>query len=376
MLDQIQTVDTELCRVCEIELPSDEVQFRNRSEQAICEDCQSEHYFLCGDCGYSVRPEYFNHHTDLCSRCTNENFNLCVDCDNYVRTEESYWSEYDSNTRCDYCHWDHVSECENGGNMPNVFGYHHGAPWGIVFHNMTSYHDSPIHTTYYGVELECEYVDSGISDTLETMMSKRIGHAETDSSLNEGIEFITQPATLGAWRYGFGERVSQYMARVLDHGGSFAQSTCGAHVHVSRTAFDNESHLARFITFMRHNEQFILAISGRETLEQWAKVNAYRSGDMRREIKSKRGDRYRAVNLNNEQTIEVRAFAGSDSFADILGSIEFIDALINYTRDLSISDINIGALFADSFITWLNDPELSNYPTARALIAKRYTATN
>lgn len=372
----IQLTETEPCRRCEIELHYDDVEYRNRSGQAICEDCHSDHYYMCEACGISVLAQYLNLESGMCGECTREHYTECSDCGVLRHNDDTYWSEYDSESRCESCYYDHVDSMENGENIPNVFGYHSGAPWGLVFHNMTSYHDSPIHTTYFGVELECEYVDSGISDTLETMMSKRIGHAETDSSLDQGIEFITQPATLGAWRYDFGDKVRQYMARVLDHGGTFAQSTCGAHVHVSRTAFDNENHLARFITFMRHNESFILAISGRETLEQWAKVNAYRSGDMRREIKNKRGDRYRAVNLNNADTVEIRAFAGSDSFADILGSVEFIDALINYTRDLSISDINIGALFADSFTTWLNDPELSNYPAARALIANRYTATN
>ena len=365
----------EPCKVCNVEIQDCDITYRNRDGIAICDDCHGNKYYYCGCCGVSVFPQYYNGEIGGCNRCVSERYSTCCDCDELVHNDwHAFWSEYDDNVRCESCNDDHimVMEYDSDDRIEHVSEYHSGAYWGLVFHDVEGYSDSPQHSTYYGVELECEDINAAISDTLETMMYERIGHAETDGSLNNGIEFITQPATLESWRNGFGNSIYGYMDIAKSHGANFGYSTCGAHVHVSRTAFTSDSHLMRFVTFMRHNEQFIEAISGRSDMDRWSKLNQYGKGELAREIKHKNGDRYRAVNLNNDKTVEIRAFAGSNNFADILGSVEFIDSLIKYTADLTISDINIGALLADSFIAWLMDSDLSDHQHARKLVTNRY----
>jgi hypothetical protein len=359
----------ESCKACDVEIMDRDVNYRNRNGIAICDDCHGDKYYYCDYCGVSVFPEYYNGEVGECTRCVNERYYSCTDCGYLVHGDWSYYSEYDDNVRCESCHDEHVMEYDSADRIEGVSEYHSGAYWGLVFHDVEGYSDSPQHSTYYGVELECEGIDGGISETLETMMYDRIGHAERDGSLDNGIEFITQPATLEAWRNEFGNAIYGYMDTAKSHGANFGHNTCGAHVHVSRTAFTSDSHLMRFVTFMRHNEQFIEAISGRSNIDRWSKVNQYGKGELAREVKRKSGDRYRAVNLNNAATVEIRAFAGSNSFTDILGSVE---SLIKYTADLTISDINIGALLADSFIAWLTDSDLSDHDHARNLVANRY----
>ena len=372
----LQITDVEACRICSEAIEIDDIHFRNRDGVAICDDCHCERYYYCDYCCVSVGAIHWNHRTDMCGRCTRENFVTCVDCDSLTPNDYAYYSEWDSDARCESCHIDY--EDGESSRIPNVVGYHEGAPWDMQFHHIGGYSSDPDGLTYFGVELECEYVSPSIGDVIGDLMSARIGHAETDGSLSNGIEFITQPATLMAWRDSFGDSVREYMASVQQCGGTFEADSCGAHVHVSRTVFDNDTHLFRFVTFMRHNESFIKAISGRasSSIDQWAKVNRYRAGELRREVKRQSGDRYRAVNLNNASTVEVRAFAGSNCFSDILGSIELISAIIEYVRELTISDVNIGALFADSFITWLMDAELCDYDHARSLVATRYGIPN
>lgn len=372
----IQITETESCRVCDDPIAWDDINFRNRDGIAICDPCHSDNYYYCDSCDVSVSANHWNHYTDICQRCTNDNYTSCVDCGELTHDDYVYYSEWGSDPRCESCHMDY--ECGEGSRIPNVVGYHEGAPWDMQFHHIGGHSANPDGLTYFGVELESEYVSHEIGDTIGELMSAHIGHAETDGSLNEGIEFITQPATLMAWRDSFGDSIREYMSKVQQFGGTFEADTCGAHVHVSRTVFDNDTHLFRFVTFMRHNESFIRAISGRagSSLEQWAKVNRYHSGELRREVKRQSGDRYRAVNLNNASTVEVRVFAGSNDFADILGSIELLSAIIEYVRDLTISDVNIGALFADSFIAWLMDAELCDYDHARSLVATRYGIPN
>lgn len=372
----IQITDTEACRVCDDIIIWDDINFRNRDGIAICDSCHSDKYYKCEWCDVSVYPENWNNYTDMCQRCTNDRYTYCVDCNDITHNDYVYWTQCDSEARCESCHDDHCCEgCEDDSSrVPNVVGYHEGAPWDIQFHHINGRSDDPGGLTYYGVELECEYVSPSIGDTIGELMSARIGHAETDGSLNDGIEFITQPATLMAWRDSFGDSVREYMTSVQQFGGTFEAKSCGAHVHVSRTVFGNDTHLFRFVTFMRHNESFIRAISGREgsSIDRWAKVNAYRRGELRQEVKRQCGDRYRAVNLNNASTIEIRFMAGSNNFADILGIIELLSAIIEYVRDLTISDSNIGGMFAHSFVTWLMDAELCDYDHARNLVVARY----
>ena len=371
----IQMTETEPCRMCDTLIGWDDINYRNRSGVAICDTCHGRNYYECETCGVSVTPNHYNHYTDMCQQCTNESYLSCEDCGSLVANDDAYYSDYNSDPRCEDCYMEYN---EDSTRIPNVQGYHSGAPYPRQFHHIGGHSSDPDGLTYFGVELECEYVSYEIGDVIGTLIDSRIGHAETDGSLEEGIEFITQPATLMAWRDSFGDTIREYMSTVQQFGGTFAEESCGAHVHVSRTVFGNDTHLFRFVTFMRHNEQFIRAISGRadHSIDQWAKVNRYRSGELRQEVKRQHGDRYRAVNLNNKDTVEIRVFAGSNDFADILGSIELLSAIIEYVRDLTISDVNIGALFADSFITWLMDAELCDYDHARSLVAKRYGTLN
>jgi len=358
--------------VCKMEIIDHDVKYRNRDGIAICDDCHADKYYCCDYCSVSVFPDYYNSEVEECDNCVRERYYSCTDCGYLVHGDWAYYSEHDDNFRCESCHDEHVMEYDFDDRIEHVFEYHAGAYWGLMFHDGDGYNATPTHNAYYGVELECEGINGAISETLEVMMNDRIGHAERDGSLDDGIEFITQPATLEAWRNRFGIAIYGYMDMAKSHGANFGHNTCGAHVHVSRTAFTSDSHLMRFVTFMRHNEQFIEAVSGRSDMNRWSKLNQYGKGELAREVKRKSGDRYRAVNLNNDKTVEIRAFAGSNSFADILGSVEFIDSLIKYTADLTISDINIGALLADSFIAWLTDSDLSDHDHARNLVANRY----
>ena len=359
-------LDTEDCRTCDEAIPDDEIVWRNRDGVAICESCHSSYWSCCQTCGVSVRDEHYDGDMDMCNACVRENYTACADCGSMCDNDYGiYHSEYDSTARCEECHY----ESERSSRIEYVGEYHSGAPWGMLYHTAYGVGDYPAGLVYYGVELEHEHADSDLEPYLEGLHDKRIAHAEMDSSLDEGIELITQPATLEAWRGVFGDSIRDYMSNAQRVGADFGAGTCGAHVHVSRTAFADDNHLSRVAVFMTHNPEHVLLVSGRRYLDQWSKATPY-AGALRRAVKSRSGDRYRAVNLNNHATVEFRLFAGTNDYADIIGSIEYVTALIEYTRDLLVSDITIGALLADSFMAWL-DSEAENYPYARALVAKR-----
>jgi hypothetical protein len=76
-------------------------------------------------------------------------------------------------------------------------------------------------------------------------------------------------------------------------------------------------------------------------------------------------ERYLAVNLNNRHTLEVRMFRGSLKVERVKMGLEFVDAAVEYTRQLTTEDIvSKAGLSASEFIKWIDPeiyPNLSNY---------------
>ena len=183
------------------------------------------------------------------------------------------------------------------------------------------------------------------------------------------MEVITEPATYGEWTNGgMGEVMREFHARMIELGATFEAYTVGAHVHVSRNAFTDDNHLARFAIFGTHNAEYMRSISGRQGVGRYAHLDKYEPRQFGNAIKQRRDDRSRWCNLTNRHTVEVRLFAGSNSFDDYLAHIEWITALIEYTRDLTANDCLVGALLSQSFTQWLAD---SRYTLAHKLALSR-----
>jgi hypothetical protein len=352
------------CHRCEEMTHDNALGGTNRSGDSICEGCHGDYYLYCDLCNVSVGRDYYEHGADACNRCASEIGTSCDACGDWVSFDYVL-----SNRRGSFCEYCYSEESPDG-----VHEYHSGAPWGIEFISQNSADGDEIReyvsgAVHFGVEFEMEGSSEDVSVITSVSEMNHDGHAELDSSV-EGIEFISQPATLDAWRGRYGARMSEYLRGFRGEGFTANTYDCGAHVHVSRTAFADDSHLARFATFFVHNPEFITELSGRDSVEQWASVSKYRAGALRDEVKGRIGDRYRAVNLRNSATVEIRIFTGTDEFTETLGQIEFISALVDFTRDLPISAIISGALLADSFVAWLADNR-AQFPSAVALIASR-----
>jgi hypothetical protein len=65
------------------------------------------------------------------------------------------------------------------------------------------------------------------------------------------------------------------------------------------------------------------------------------------------GERYSAVNTNNRDTLELRFFRGTTKPSGVLSAIELAHAGVEYTRDLTLSDVKMGALTWDWFYDWV-----------------------
>ncbi len=172
---------------------------------------------------------------------------------------------------------------------------------------------------------------------------------------------------------------------------SWNTRTCGLHIHISRTGFNGGAHMHRFLNLVYSNPQFYSTLAGRES-DQWAKFtdiyqseykrdeNGERIWDMdngyvvdrKRTFKHKlstdhNSDRYSAVNTNNQATLEMRIFRGSINGDTIKAHLDLAHASVEYTRTLTVQDIQQGALSADNFMWYVFQNE-TLYPELSARI--------
>jgi hypothetical protein len=67
-------------------------------------------------------------------------------------------------------------------------------------------------------------------------------------------------------------------------------------------------------------------------------------------------ERYSAVNTQNEHTIELRFFRGTMKASGVLSALDLAQAMVEYTRELRLDDVKLGALSWE----WFADYVVSN----------------
>lgn len=313
---------------------------------------------------------------DRCATCSDTykqertgTFYWCDSCEGEWHEDETRWynddryciSCIDSNAyECDDCGtdcWsgdDHYCETDNEDDD----GYRENSP----IHSY-SYRPSPAFfgtgKYHLGFELEVETRNSSRYEGAELAQNLFGGHVylKDDGSLTDGFEIVTHPHTLNEYQTNFNwDGLNKLKNQGLR---SWNTSTCGLHVHVSRTAFSVEgvrlsyeqrilrrqAHELRFMKLIYDNERQVCRIAGRSG-------NHYASfmdkGKLVRKVKNgtQENGRYSAINTENDDTLEVRVFKGSLRPERVLSALEFVTASVEYTRDLPINGKN-------NALTWL-----------------------
>ena len=307
-----------------------------------------DNIFYCDHCeGYEYKPDSreFNG-TWYCEVCYNDNVYECDDCD------VTYWHNDDH-------------DCNDVGNLIHDYSYRPRPH----FFGEGKYH--------FGFELEVESRYDSRKAGAEYVIDKAGSHAylKNDGSLSNGFEIVTHPHTLEEYQKKFNwSCISGLSSRGYR---SWNTSTCGLHVHVSRTAFGNitrtseilksQAHELRFIKLIYDNQRQIERLAGRTS--SYARFND--KGKLSARVKyGRQDDRYEAVNSQNETTLEIRVFKGSLKPERILSAIELIHASVEYTRDLKVSGNN-RALKWINFVRFVADNEIT-YPNLVSTIQSTF----
>ena len=300
-----------------------------------------------------VKMEYI-HGRIYCPGCTSnwqEEFPDHATCDEcgqmYREADDMFWSEVHDDSRCLDCYNNEI-ECDDCGECFNEEDGHScdGRRPNNYSEYVKSYSYKPearfwgIGKYYLGFELEVEDTDDNYAEGAELAFRamnpnanrKYRGYLKGDGSLVNGFEIVTHPHTLEEYQKNFPWDMLTQLKKLRFR--SWNTSTCGLHVHVSRTAFDDDDHQIRFIKLIYDNQRQVQRIAGRSS--NYASFSDAGKIIPKVKYKSQSNGRYAAVNVEPDNTLEVRVFKGSLHIPRILSGLEFVQSSVEYTRELKI----------------------------------------
>jgi hypothetical protein len=272
---------------------------------------------------------------------------------------DMYYCNHPAASICESCysdfvvHCDHCDEYYSGDDYsgcPNDCGQddrllNYGYKPYPVFHDVDGKVSPVPGVVYMGVELEMESNDHVVNDCVD-VIDRHLGsfaYCKEDGSLSHGLEMVTHPFTL---EYAHKPNLWSVLDELRRMGcRSWNTTTCGMHIHVSRTAFDGSAHLFRFTQLVLKNEPACTSFAGRKNDTYASFRDGYQPGLLAKVIK---GREYGA-------TVEVRMFRGSLRINRLLANLEFVHAAVEYTRELTVPQVATGGLSWRAFATWITD---------------------
>ena len=323
----------------------------------------------------------------------------CHDCDVIINDDNSHGSEYDGydNQRCLDCHREFENEWEaNNSDEDDEDHSENGLVHSYSYRPRPSFLNSDGTASryasmssvnadgtgrpelYLGFEQEVEYRNhrsfsrrDGAIKVLASMNSgstENVVYLKEDGSISNGFEIVSHPMTI------------DYAMNHLNWSGitalkgmgfeSWNATSCGLHVHMSRSAFADDKHLFKFVKFIYSNRVDLVKFVGRES--SYAKfgldnfVSSWMDYDTgTRSQKSLMGmlkdrdtnnDRYCAINIQNANTVELRFFRPSLNVTTVQAALQFCKASFDYTEMLTTQEVvGSNALAFMSFRKWVRN---------------------
>jgi hypothetical protein len=314
------------------------------SDTWICESCSSNIY-TCDDCGEPMLAD--DSHTTpngdtLCEDCFDREWTNCCGCGEPTRNGDIRRDE-DGDAMCPSCYRQASVICSyhsSGAKNASKFGESPEA--GKAWYGM-------------GIELEMSHKDCADEDDLEEI-AKSVGGMlpdglvffERDGSVDYGFEMITAPMTFGYFRDNLSmfSDVLRYCSSegMVSHN---SDSSCGIHIHLSKTAFgefesEQEYTTTKMVLLYERFYNDLKTLSRRNSHQLNSYAERYGTenlGSIDSNVKSKGGSRFRAVNLRNDNTIEVRMWRGTLNPKTFAATVELTIALLETAKRKNVRTI-------------------------------------
>jgi len=350
---------------------------RGNSEGFVCIRCKTDYYHLCGFCDKIFRRGnriYINGNVkdDICVLCANIHYKTCGYCGNHFTSDQL--TQLNENTSMRYCKkciqiYSHVCndcgyhtfdsyETGNGKYLCKTCAQYSGKytlcdECDIYFLTSLHHFHYEIHSSsfkpnpifhgkeknglYVGIEVEAENGggcdnDEVAKELLESFSDNENNfYIKSDGSLNHGLEVVSHPHTITKM---LKCKWLPEVLNMLDYHGfkSHNTSTCGLHVHLSRSAFIDAMHQTRFAWYI-YESGYTIPIARRGFNNYCVKVNKHLSDSNPDNHSS---NRYEGVNFENTHTIEVRVFKGTLKLETIYNTLLFLDAVFHWTETVRL----------------------------------------
>lgn len=307
--DKVQLLEIPVCAHCGKPFP-----FYNINGVLCCEECYNELYTNCRRCGISVlRSETRHGH--------------CLSCHRH--------------------HW--------------ITPYHRDQP------DLKFYGDNHDNTVpFFGVELEVAYggaKDSTVAEILPLINTDEeiFMYCSSDSSIEDGFENITQPATL-EYHLGLYDNYNAVFKKLREMDYLSHDTTCcGLHVHFNRDFFEDneEEYIAKMLYIFEKfwDEVFIFSRRVKAKMGYSGRIDMNIQTFIRESNKSRDHHyHYYAINLANINTIEFRIFRGTLNIETFFASLELVSNFVNFARYKSTNELH-----SMKFEDMLTTPRLQSY---------------
>ena len=394
MSDEVELV---ACANCSSEYSPDDL-VHTPSGDVLCEDCRI-YCERCEDYRYEDNSRYIEGIGAYCENCCDNYTFWCESCestysDNHSSYEVAdigvYWCENccsDNANWCENCDQYNRDDCDNCDDNTDLVLDYSWKPDRFIHRGLDN------NKLFFGLELEMEisndrqeYLNASayVADRLDKdwIYLKRdssIGHNDGVSVGPDGFELVSHPASFQYW-----SEHSQKLWDTLDglrtkHRARAwnAKSNCGIHIHISRTGFKSGAHTHRFLSLVYKNAKYMKRFAGRDCGKYATFTDVWKYDEDNTPYMSfvdkleKRhySERMSAVNTLNQHTIELRFFRGTTQPKGVLATIELAHAMVEYTRDLTLSDVKLGMLGWEWFVDYI---QVNNglYPNAYDRIPK------
>ena len=308
-----------------------------------CEPCADNHTFWCESCECLYSDNDGSYHLEdvgqyWCQGCCESSAVWCDSCDVYNREA--------------------CEDCVDGGRLINQYSYKPNP----VFYGEAK------NKLHFGIELEMEIRDNELTQSSEYIMEMMgdFVYIKEDSSINtdryRGFEMVSHPATLDYFTNNKNLWTTLDYLKRVHIARSWDAKNCGLHIHISRAGFKSGAHTHRFLSLIYKNSDKMMKLGGRKS--NYARFNdVYKDDEYDRPYftlahkvahpSNSMTERYSAVNTQNQHTLELRFFRGTMNPEGVLSAIQLAHATVEYTRDLTLSDVKMGALSWEWFADWI-----------------------
>lgn len=352
----------------------------------VCSGCMDSDDIIY--CDFHERFEYLddgyssyeiNNYGIICRNAFSRGgFIQCPICDDFFSDEDTQYSSDRDEYLCDSCY-------EEYERNQVIKGYHNHKD-DYEYNMKLASLDGDTNLTY-GFELE---VESGRIATTE--MAQRLSDIsdftvyEHDGSLSEGFEIISLPYDT-EYLLKVGKDIIREILDTLSENGykSHDTSTCGLHFHVGVKGLGDSYHsrnlvIQRIGCILEYFKEEITVLTRRtdEKLNRWSRflTKEYRKEELDFDkiayLIDRNNERYSALNLCNDNTIEFRLFRGTLKYETFMATWELVHNIVKYAKENEFN--NLSELDYKTIFTYDKCEYIKEYMSKKKLIGSEVIA--